>query len=43
MEAYLGHPDRAAVAADLAEFADLEASLMLATNEVTMKATRRLR
>jgi hypothetical protein len=43
MEAYLGHPDRAAVGADLAEFADLDASLMLATNEVTMKATRRLR
>jgi hypothetical protein len=43
MEAYLGHPDRAAVGADLAEFADLDASLMVATNEVTMKATRQLR
>ncbi len=43
LEAYLGHPDRAAVAADLAEFADLDASLLVATNEVTMKATRRQR
>lgn len=43
MEAYLGHPDRAAIGADLAEFADLDASLMVATNEVTMKAIRRQR
>ncbi len=39
MEAYLSHPDRKAIASDLAEFADLERSVLVATNEVTMKAS----
>jgi hypothetical protein len=43
LEAYLAHRDRAAVRADLEEFADLEASLMVLTSEVTMKATAALR
>jgi hypothetical protein len=43
MQAYLGHPDRAAVRQDLEEFADLSTSIMVATNEITMKADSRLR
>jgi hypothetical protein len=43
MERYLGHPDRAAIRADLEEFADLSGSVMVATNEVTMKATAQQR
>ncbi|CAB4928917.1 unannotated protein [freshwater metagenome] len=43
MEAYLSHPDREAIRDDLAEFADLGRSVMVAANEVTMKATALLR
>ena len=43
MAAYLAHPARAAVRADLEEFADLTRSVMVATNEVTMKASAALR
>ena len=43
MAAYLGHPARAAVRADLEGFADLGRSVMVATNEVTMKAPAALR
>jgi hypothetical protein len=39
METYLSHPDREAIGRDLAEFADLERSVLVATNEVTMKAS----
>jgi hypothetical protein len=43
MEEYLAHADREVIRRDLAEFADLERSLMVATNEVTMKAPAALR
>lgn len=41
MEAYLQHPDRAAIRADLERFVDLERSIFVATNEVTMDARAR--
>jgi hypothetical protein len=40
LDAYVRHPDRGAVIDDLAEFVDLERSLLLATNEVTMETHR---
>jgi EthD domain-containing protein len=43
MEAYLRHPDREAVRRDLEAFADLDRSVMVATNEVTLKASAALR
>jgi hypothetical protein len=43
MEAYLRHPDRQAIRSDLEEFADLDRSVMVAANEVTMKASAALR
>jgi hypothetical protein len=43
METYLSHPDREAISRDLAEFADFERSVLVATNEVTMKASSLLR
>jgi hypothetical protein len=36
METYLGHPDRSGIRSDLEGFVDLERSLIVATNEVTM-------